>query len=203
MAIDFFNPETNPLPVLPFETPQNYIPAAPSLMKNLEDSIVRAVDALPVVSERIAAAATRVDSILKHLEEAGIANKAVETFDNVNNALVEMRAAVKNIDDAKVAAKAAKTLDKVDGAVVRLDKVLQRIDGDQGLVASATRATDSFTEVGRSFAEVGRGASGSTRELDATLGEVREAAAAIRELAESLERDPDMLLKGRSPGGSP
>ncbi len=191
LAIDFFDPASNPYPELPFEEPENYIPAAPSLMKNLEDSIVKAVDALPMLSESVAAAAGRVDRILTQLEDEGIAGKALATFDNINTLLVDLRSTVGRIDKAKIPDRAAKTLENVDVAVIRLDKVLQRVDGDGGLVASATRATDSFTEVGKS-------AHGTTRELDATLREVREAAESIRELAETLERDPDMLVKGRS-----
>lgn len=191
LAIDFFDPSSTPTPELPFEEPENYIPAAPSLMKNLEDSIVKAVDALPVLSESVAAAAGRVDRILMQLEDEGVAEKALAVFDNVNVTLTELRTVVKKLDRANIPDRAAGTLQKVDVAVTRLDKVLQRIDGDDGLVASATRATDSFTEVGKS-------AHGTTRELDATLREVREAAAAIRELADTLERDPDMLLKGRA-----
>lgn len=192
LALDFFDPETNPPPDLPFETPVNYIPAAPSLLKNLEDSIVRAVDALPVVSERIAAAVTRVDGMLARLEERGVADKAIATFDEVNATLAAMRRVVERVEKAQVPDRAARTLEKVDVAVTRLDHVLQRVDGDEGLVASATRATDAFTEVGRS-------AHGTTRELDATLREVRDAAESVRDLADALERDPDMLLKGRAP----
>ena len=192
LAIDFFDPESNPPPALPFDTPVNYIPAAPSLMKNLEDSIVRAVDSLPVVAEKIAAAVTRVDGILARLEEKDVAGKALTTFDEVNQTLVSVRRVVEKIERAQVPERAAQTLEKVDVAVTRLDRVLQLAEGDQGLVASATRASDAFTEVGKS-------AHGTTRELDETLREVRDAAASIRDLAESLERDPDMLLKGRSP----
>lgn len=191
LAIDFFDVGSSPKPDLPFDEPLNYIPAAPSLMKNLEDSIVKAVDALPVLSESVAAAAGRVDRILMQLEDEGVAEKALAVFDNVNTTLADLRTMVGNIDRARIPDKAAGTLQKVDAAVTRLDLVLQRIDGDDGLVASATRATDSFADVGKS-------ANGTTRELDSTLREVKQAAEAIRELAETLERDPDMLVKGRS-----
>ena len=64
-------------------------------------------------------------------------------------------------------------------------------DGDDGLVASIRRASDAF-------GTLGRGAGSTTRELDKTLREVRDAAESIRVLTEAIERDPDMLLKGRA-----
>ena len=45
--------------------------------------------------------------------------------------------------------------------------------------------------------------SGGVRELEDTLRDLGEAAQAIRDLAETLERDPDMLLKGRAPTVKP
>ena len=47
LQIDFFDIKDNPPPVLPFEVPDNYIPAAVSTMKNLEDAVVRAVNRIP------------------------------------------------------------------------------------------------------------------------------------------------------------
>ena len=75
--------------------------------------------------------------------------------------------------------------------------MLDRVGGETGLVATAQRSVSSFGEVGRNV-------TGATRDLDQTLGEIREAAAAIRLLADELEREPDILLKGRArEGGSP
>ncbi|MDF2697869.1 MAG: Paraquat-inducible protein, partial [Labilithrix sp.] len=73
----------------------------------------------------------------------------------------------------------------------KMNAVLDRVDGDDGLITSIRRASDAF-------GTFGRGAGSTTRELDQTLREVREAAESIRVLTEALERDPDMLLKGRA-----
>ncbi|AUX45312.1 uncharacterized protein SOCE26_067940 [Sorangium cellulosum] len=191
LAIDFFDPETNPLPELPFPTPLNYIPAAPSLMKSLEDSLVRAADSLPVMAERISSALDRVDLLLKGMQQENVAEKTVATLENVNGLVADLSDTVKRMNQAKLPEKAAGTLVRTEAAVARLDAVLRRFDGDAGLVASATRATDAFGEVGRS-------AHGTTRELDATLRDFREAIDAVRDVFESLEKEPDMLLKGRS-----
>lgn len=191
LAIDFFDPETSPLPELPFPTPPNYIPAAPSLMKNIEDSIVRAADSLPAMGAQISSALNHIDVMLGQLQDENLAERTVATLENMNDMLADLRGTVKGINQAKIPEKAASTLAKMDAAVSRLDGVLLRFGGDDGLVASATRATDAFGEVGRS-------ANGTTRELDATLREFREALEAVRDVFQSLEKEPDMLIKGRA-----
>ena len=57
LQIDFFDAHDNPPPELPFPVPDNYIPAAPSTMKNLEDSVVRAVDRFPEVADHVVVSA--------------------------------------------------------------------------------------------------------------------------------------------------
>lgn len=196
LALDFFDPENTPIPELPFQTPTNYIPAAPSLIKSLEDSLTRAADSLPVMAEQISTSLKRIDGILGELQKENLAGKTVVTLENLNGAVTDVRSMMKRIDQAKIPEKASTALAKVDVAVTRLDAVLKRVDGDNGLVASATRATDAFGEVGRS-------AHGTTRELDTTLKEFRDALDSVRDLIDSLDKEPDMLLKGRTKKEAP
>jgi len=72
-----------------------------------------------------------------------------------------------------------------------MNSVLDRLDGKKGLLASAQRATDAFGEVGRA-------GHGTQKDLEATLRDMSEAAEAIRSLVDAIERDPDMLLKGKT-----
>src|SRR4051812_48353324 len=44
LQLDFFVVADNPPPVLTFPVPENYIPAAASTMKNIEDSLVRTMN---------------------------------------------------------------------------------------------------------------------------------------------------------------
>jgi paraquat-inducible protein B len=77
-----------------------------------------------------------------------------------------------------------------------MDAVLDRLGGEGGLVASTQRVTDSVGDLGRST-------SGSAAQLDRTLRDLDETLIALRELAEAIERDPDMLVKGRARGREP
>lgn len=196
VSIDFFDETSNPPPDLPFPTPRNYIPAAASLMKNLEDSIVKAVDKLPAVADSVMSIMTRVDSILLEIQAKKVPDKILLTLDEVNAALHDLRGVLGQLERAKLPAKAGATIDQLQTSIATLERVLQRIDGDAGLVASVQHATDAVGSFGKS-------ADGRARELADTLRDVGEAAQSIRDLADTLERDPDMLLKGRSKGKAP
>lgn len=191
IALDFFDTSTNPAPDLPFKTPPNTIPAAASLMKTLEDSIVQAVDQLPEVAASVRSSLEKIEIILEDVRQRNVPERVARTLDEAAGALADVRVVLKRFDDSRVPQKAGKALDNLDSAVTKLNKVLDRVDGDDGLIASAQRTTDEFGEVGRS-------AHGTAAELEDTLRDVGEAAQSIRDLMRELEKDPAMLVKGRS-----
>ena len=194
VLIDFFDPASNPSPELGFEPAHNYIPAAASLFKNLEDSIVKAVDKFPELAESITSITNRVDLILGDIQEKEVPARAAATLDEAVGALKDLRTVLGHVDKADMPSKASKALTNLDAAISKLHNVLDRVDGDKGLIASAHRATDAFGNAGDS-------ANGAMHDLDDTLRDVGEAAQSIRELAKALDRDPDMLLKGKSKKG--
>ncbi len=191
ISIDFFDPKTNPPPQLPFDVPEQYIPAAPSMMKNLEDTVTKAMDKLPELVDAVVAITSRVDRMVAQLEKDDVTGKAAQTLSHADQVLTDLSVTMKKIDRAQLPDKAGTALEDVSKAVAKLNSVLDRVDGEDGLVASIRRASDAF-------GTLGKGAGSTTRELDQTLREVREAAESIRILTEAIERDPDMLLKGRA-----
>jgi paraquat-inducible protein B len=110
---------------------------------------------------------------------------------HVDQVLTTMQGALARLDKANLGERAAGTIDELHLAVTKMNKVLDRLDGDKGLLASARSATEAFGEMGRS-------GHGTQRDLEVTLRDVSDAAEAIRSLASALERDPDMLLKGKT-----
>jgi phospholipid/cholesterol/gamma-HCH transport system substrate-binding protein len=192
IAIDFFDVKSNPAPELPFKAPADrYIPAAPSMMKNLEDTVTKAMDRLPEMVDAVVSAMGRIDRMLAVLEKEGAAGSAAATLAHADEVMKTMQQTIARIDHANIGEKAAGTLGDLHTAVDKLNNVLERLDGDKGLVASVQHASEAFGEMGRA----GRG---TQRDLEGTLRDVSEAAEAIRSLVEALERDPDMLLKGKS-----
>jgi hypothetical protein len=71
--------------------------------------------------------------------------------------------------------------------------MLTKMDGEQGLLVSAQRATDSI-------GDLAGGAKGMGSDVTETLHDVRDAVESLQRLADALETDSDMLLKGRAKG---
>lgn len=193
VSIDFFDPKGNPAEQLPFAVPDETIPAAPSMMKSLEDSVTKAMDRLPELVDAVVTIVTRVDGLVATLEREGVTEKTAAAITHADKVLTTLDRTLASVDRANVPEKAAKTLDDLQGAVGKMNALLDRVGGEAGLLASAQRATDTVGAVGRD-------AHGTTRQLDETLREVKDAASSIRTLADALEKDPDMLLKGRAKG---
>ena len=175
LDIDSFDPKTHPPPVLQIAPPAMYIPSTPSLQKSVEDSLRVAMDRLAQV----------MDSIVRE----GLTEKLSQSVTHADDVLTEIDQAVKGFNREKVPARAAAAIDQARVALDSMNKALERVNGDAGLIASANRAVGSFGELERT-------ASSATSDLERTLEDLRAAAAAIRSLAEELERNPDMLVKG-------
>ncbi|MEO6418919.1 MAG: hypothetical protein ABIP39_05905, partial [Polyangiaceae bacterium] len=72
----------------------------------------------------------------------------------------------------------------------RMNLLLGRLDGDKGLFASAQRASTAVGDVALNARDLGP-------EMAETLRDIQEVTASVQRIADALERDPDMLLKGR------
>lgn len=174
IAIDFFDVKSNPPPELAFEPPpDHYIPAAQSVLKNLEETVTKALERLPEIVDGVVVIMNRVDRQLATLERGDVSGHAVETLRKADQVMGTLQAALSRIDKQDLGGKAAGVVTQLDTTVSKLNKALDAFD-----------------------------ARGTQRDLDTTLRDVSDAADAIRILAESLDRDPDMLLKGKSKGKS-
>jgi phospholipid/cholesterol/gamma-HCH transport system substrate-binding protein len=190
LQLDFFVVADNPEPVLTFPVPENYIPAAPSTMKNIEDSLVRVIHRMPEVVEQMSGVLSRVDAILGDVQAKELPAQVVATLEHANGVLGEAQRKIEQVDTKNLSKDAQKTLAGLTQTVARMNALLARVDGDKGLLASVARASDAF-------GDTVRGADGLGSDLSEALQAVQEAARSIHALADLLERDPDMLLKGR------
>ena len=194
ISMDFFDVESNPPPPVTFPVPTSrYIPAASSMMKNLENTITQAMDRLPDMVDAVVMIMARVDGLLATLETQDVSGKAVATLGYADAVMTTLQTALERIDRQDLGGKAADTLTDLNVAVNKLNKVLDMLGGPEGLLASAQQATDGFGELARA-------SRGTQKDLQTTLQDVGEAAEAIRALADAIERDPDMLLKGKAAG---
>jgi phospholipid/cholesterol/gamma-HCH transport system substrate-binding protein len=192
--IDFFDPAANPPQALPFEPAASYIPARPSLFKGLEDNLEAVGQRLPELVDRADATLGKLGRAIDDVHDEQVARRIAEAADAGAGALADVRKLARHVDAAKLQDRASAALDRVADAAARVDAMIARLDGERGLVASARRATDSIGDLGKSTL-------GSTEELERTIRELGDAARAVRELAETIDRDPDMLVKGRARSG--
>ena len=175
LLIDYFDQTTHPPPQLPFSTPENYIPSTPSLIKNLEDSVVHALDRLPDV-------AANIQKVLP---------AALVTLDNMNVVLQDAHKAISALDTGKLSGRADVALVNLNNAIVNFNKLIDTANSDKGFLAAIQRTADAVGSTAQNANHVGPA-------LEEALREVQGAAESVHRLAESLDRDPDMLLKGRA-----
>jgi phospholipid/cholesterol/gamma-HCH transport system substrate-binding protein len=190
MQLDFFDIKDNPPPVLPFVTPKDYIPAAVSTMKNLEDAIVHAVNRVPEVAEELLRVMRNIRALLESVESAKLPEQATATLGQVNALVATLTATVNRVNAPKLSEHAHGTLDSLNATIGRLDGLVAHMDSEKGLVASVQRATNAMGDVAVNARAV-------PKELIATLRDVQQLTLALQRVADALERDPDMLLKGR------
>lgn len=191
VLIDFFDPASNPAPKLPFPLPVNYIPATASTLKNIEGSVVRAVDQIPVMAERLNAVLAQLERLMVDLNRAGLGERAAGTLARTDRVLGVMESKLRKIPVEQLSAQASGAIANFNQTLVRVHALLARIDGDQGLLSSVQRASDSVGDAAGN-------AHGLGVELESTLQSLSQAADAIVDLVSALERDSDMLIKGRN-----
>lgn len=189
--LDFFSVKGNPAPKLPFQVPANYIPAAVSTMKNLEDAIVLAVDRFPEMTNAALDLIERLDHLVNDIDQNQIPKRALTTLASADQTFASVRSTLLELEADKVSTQARATLERLDGAILRIDSMMARVNSNQGVIVSAERATNTMGDVALNARNL-------TEDLSATLEQVREAAGSIQRLTNALERDGDMLLKGRA-----
>jgi ABC-type transporter Mla subunit MlaD len=182
LQIDFFDTGGLPPPPLPFPVSDRTIPAIPSTLKNLEEAVVRAVDQLPDLVKDVGTVVARVNQLLDEVGRRELPAKAALALDETHRLVAGLRGKLDQLPVAQLSRDASATM-------VRIDQVLARLDGEDGLLASAQRTSDSLGELASPR---------SRADMATTVRDLREAAVAVRQLVEAVERDPEMLLKGKA-----
>ncbi len=163
-----------PMPELPFTPEQPYIASRPSLLTGLERGLQGSTDRVPELLDRAIATLDSMKLVLEEVQQDRISERVAALADSLTQAV----------------AKLDRSLGAFDRVARKLDKTLDGVTGKDGLIASARRATDSVESAGRI-------AQGSAGELGRTVRELGDAARTVRRFFRDLERQPDMLIKGR------
>jgi phospholipid/cholesterol/gamma-HCH transport system substrate-binding protein len=191
MLLDYFDGPAYPPVTLPFKTPPNTIPSTPSTMKNLEDSVVRAANQFPDIASALLGTVSRLNTLMADVDREQLPASAAATLAEGKSTLRELRVQIQALNAAALSTHAEQTMTSFNQTLASTDKLLSRLESDKGLLRSAERAANSMNEVARGAQSVGP-------ELEQTLREVRDAARSVHHFVDALQRDPDMLLKGRA-----
>jgi len=193
ILIDFFETKTNPRPKLPFAVPENYIPTAPSTMKNLEDSVVRTVNRFPELADALLHTVGKVNGLLDDVTAKKLPERALDTLAQTNGAMKELQKQLAQLNAGRLSTGAQQSLVNLNATLTKTNHLLDNVQGERGLLASAQRTSDAMGDMARNTSSL-------SPELEETLRDIAGAAQSIRRLADALERDPDMLIKGRAKG---
>jgi len=189
--IDFFDPATTPIEPLPFAPAENTIPVAPSLLKGLEDSLTKALDKLPEMLALATESLERIDRFLAEISDAHLAGTITKTLLDLDAAATDAHVVLRQLGQSNLPASAAKAIADADTAIDKMSALLEHLDGDGGILTMTSRASGSVADLSRSV-------TGGANVLERTLRDLDEAARAVRDLADTIDRKPDVLLKGRS-----
>ena len=193
ILMDYFPLQDNPLPELPFPVPENYLPATESVLQNLQNSVVKSADHFPGIAADAAEVLTKLNALMTQIEQGRLPERAVATFDQANHTLRVLEGELTGLDAVALSRELRQTLVIFNASLGRANHFLDRLESEQGLVGAAERSLGAL-------GEVALGAQSLGGELELTLRDVRGAARSIQRFTDTLERDPDMLLKGRATG---
>lgn len=190
ILIDFFDGASPELGgALP--PPRNYLPSAPSTLKRLEDSLVGASADLPTITRELAQTIVAANAIITQVERVHVPERLVETLDNASHSLNVFNKQISALDAQGISRDVKQTLTAVNATLGRIDGLVDGLSAKDGVISGVNDSLRSMTEVARGAQTIGP-------EMELTLREVQGAAQSIRRLADALEREPDMLLKGRT-----
>jgi hypothetical protein len=174
--------------------PPHVLRSRPSLAVRLEADANRLSRSLPGLIDDARATIRNVDGLVADARASHLPERLADLADRTGAAVTDARALAPRASAAL--ARVHDLADHADGAIGDLRHLLARLDGDGGLAASAQRATDAAGDLGRQTVD-------STTDLQRALRDLDDTARAIRDFVDELERDPDMLVKGRAPARRP
>jgi ABC-type transporter Mla subunit MlaD len=179
-----------PLPVLNFPVPDNYVPSAPSVMVGLEMGVSKTVEMLPELLNSLDKLVASVDGFVTEFKTEDLAQTLSSILQLVENELKKLGTEGGGGGLASISAELQRTLVAVQGVATELQQ--QLAVADVGATASAVRdAAISMTaltnETGAPGASLGEG-----------LYALRQTLERAQELLELIERQPDVLLAGRA-----
>ena len=178
---------------LPFELGPHVIPVSPSVLDSVEEAVRRLAKATPQIAEDLSSLVGRINRLVGQVPESPGEESATiaSTLAQLQATVRRVDAMVADFDSAGVSAQTKATLKELQRTSASINTLAERLEDRNGLVKRMERASTAVGDLAMGFER-------SDESLEEALDDVGDAARAIRRLADALERDPDMLLKGRA-----
>jgi paraquat-inducible protein B len=152
---------------------------------------VRFAEDFPDISQRSLAVLEQLHALLADVRAQGVPAQLARTLASAETTLGTLEDKLTALPVAQLSEEARRTAAQMTATLASFDAVLARMQGERGLVASMQRTSDSIGDLA--------GLSHSAEyEIGATLRDFRTLVETLQTFVETLERDPDMLLKGRA-----
>lgn len=206
LEADIYPPEQYPKPEYEFRVPLTLIPSIPSRLKGFEDGLETALAAFPQLLMNLNEVTLRVRGALESVDVSATVRRVDRVLDQVSEQLAALNPDVLGQVGADATATLAElrtltanlgapegallgTLDAARGAMGTLDRMLVEIEA--GATAAAVRSA------GHSLARLGDSGARAGESVSRELVNLNELLHSLRALADLLERDPGVLLRGR------
>ena len=191
VLIDLFDAAKHPERPLPFPVPEHYVPSVPSTLAQIENAVVQTSDQLPMIAERAAHTLEKIDATIASIDQAQLPEKLASGVDDAQQTLALIRSEVERADIPETSKEFRATLQAMTKTLATMEATLQRVNAKNGVLSSIEGSMVSVRQVAV-------GAQSLAPQMDTTLKDVQAAARSFRRLADALEREPDMLIKGRA-----
>lgn len=191
VQIDVFDPERYPPPPLPFPTPPNYVPAVPSVLKDIQEAVMISLAELPEIERTLERALGETDQTLA--EVRGLARSLGAKDGPLLGLLGRLDTLAGTLDRGILASRPGETAASFREAADALADTARKVG------AASQDVNRASQRVGLATDQVRLEVRGVADDLREALDSFRESADAVRALADYLERDPRSLLRGRRP----
>lgn len=212
LEVDSVDPSDGKDPVLLFDLPTNHLPARPSTLRGLEQSVISLASSIPVVM-------TRLESLLLKIEEDLDAMDLPQTLADTRSLMNAWEVVAKDFDLEEIQGQLDQTLSDVSGAALAIEATATQAQKGEGAIGGAMVSVEDLAQEARSAlrkADLPRLTAALTKVADSLDGLgpdarilVGDTRAAVRVLQDSLsawtsllrqlEHDPAAIIRGRAP----
>ena len=206
LEADIYPPDQYPVPEYEFRVPMALIPSIPSRLKGLEDGVEVVVATFPQLLMNLNDVTQRVRGALEAVDVGATVRRVDRVFDQASERLEavdpgtlgrvggDLSATLAELRKLSVALSAPDgallgALDATRGAMGTFDRTLVEIE------AAAT--AEALRSAGLSLARLGDSGARAGESVSRELSNLNDLLHSLRALADLLERDPGVLLRGR------